>query len=471
MRTKRCTIFFFFLMVCTLFIYGAQHHTAGPQYLDIEATGLPGGQVKETNQGKLVNIYTAGGFLSIQPALGFNKQFHKLHYLSGNRDGETKSQVYLYPGRKLVIDILDRQTDTLLKRYLISRPKLVPEIRLHLRAGGNDIPINTSATLGPDAGGLKISPGEAAGLTIIKRPDFADLEVEYTLLNLKTKTAQHKMTKKGFETLVLEANTEYELRINYTIQKESAGIAFLSVKAYWYQSPLMYIILLLVLLVLGFVWITKGLKNKIKASQREQRKMEESAIRLQALLNPHFTFNALSSIQGLINTDRIEEANLYLQEFSSLLRATLAKSQHVFNSLDQELEMMRMYIKLEALRFNFTWTIEISDRLHTSEIEIPTLLFQPIIENSVKHGLSRVNDKAHLRIICKEGEEKDTFVIIVKDNGTWNDKISASGYGLSLTGQRIKAINKMRNEEAIVLHFNTEWGTEAVLTFHNWINN
>jgi two-component system LytT family sensor kinase len=76
-----------------------------------------------------------------------------------------------------------------------------------------------------------------------------------------------------------------------------------------------------------------------------------------------------------------------------------------------------------------------------------------------------------LRIICREGEKKNTFVIVVKDNGTWLNKKTDSGYGLSLTAERILTINKLKEEQAIVLDFNKQSGTEAILTFHNWIDN
>ena len=186
------------------------------------------------------------------------------------------------------------------------------------------------------------------------------------------------------------------------------------------------------------------------------------------MLNPHFTFNALSSIQGLINTDRIDEANIYLEEFSTLLRQTLSKSQQVYTTLDQELEMMRLYIKLEAFRFNFYWEIEVSRELNPSVLEIPTMLLQPLIENAIKHGLSTLGSEGKLHIVCKEGEKKDTFVIMVKDNGTWINS-SAMGYGLSLTAERIATINKLKRDEKIDLYFDKSAGTTAILTFYNWL--
>jgi len=231
-----------------------------------------------------------------------------------------------------------------------------------------------------------------------------------------------------------------------------------------------YAAILLVAAVLCILAVTYNFKRKIKISKGEQQKLEQAAIRLQSLLNPHFTFNALNTIQGLMNTNRIEEANHYLEEFSSLLRKTLSKSHHIYNNLDQELEMMRMYLDLEALRFNFAWNIEVDERINPSDIEIPTLLLQPIIENAIKHGLSRLGNKGQLLISCKLNEQNNNFIISVKDNGTWVDKNDNAGYGLSLTKERIQTINKLKTGQSIEFTFDTQIGTTAILTFRNWIN-
>jgi two-component system LytT family sensor kinase len=460
-----------FFVACIQNVYGQQIQP-GKSYLRFEAAGVPGSQVKEIGQGKLIKVYTSGGFIRIHTSAAFHKLAHKLSEKNSTKENKIREgsfETYLYPNQEFSIDVLDRKNDTVLSRYVIKRLKLIPEILFYHQEKNSRIPFHISAS-GEHSDELSTSAG-AIKLGISERTDFKDMEVEYTLVNLKTRRSQRGVGKIGFDSIKLIANTDYELRLNYVVQKESQQVIYIHVKPLWYQSVITYIIFLFVIVVLGFLLITRGLKNRIKTSEKEQQKMEEAAIRLQSLLNPHFTFNALSSIQGLMNTDRIEEANHYLQEFSLLLRKTLAKSKDVFNSLDQELEMMRMYLNLEALRFNFSWDIEVAAELNTSDIEIPTLLVQPLIENAIKHGLSRLGDKGQLRIICREGEKKNTFVIVVKDNGTWLNKKTDSGYGLSLTAERILTINKLKEEQAIVLDFNKQSGTEAILTFHNWIDN
>ncbi|MDN5285002.1 MAG: hypothetical protein JWR38_1276 [Mucilaginibacter sp.] len=487
MLIKKFITIILFLFALVNGVPAWQSNLSVTTYMRFDGPGLLAHQMKEASNGLLVSVVTAGGFIDIRPTDRLNSLSDKLYYrtyfttstLRGDSTQTGKKQmslpahggqVYLNVNDELFVDILDKQTNTLVKRYKIKRIRLIPEIKLSRDRDGHETPLFLSSDIDHPAK-LMVSPGDGAELNITPGANFKSFEVEYTLVNLKTKRSEYKTSYNGFEPLKLLANTEYELRFNYVIQKESVQIVYIRVNPYWYQSIITYAVLIIVIVVIGFLLLTVILKDKIRSSEKKRQKLEAAAIRLQSLLNPHFTFNALSSIQGLMNTERIDEANNYLQEFSSLLRRTLANNQHLFNSLDQELEMMRMYIKLEALRFNFTWNFDISPELNTSGIEIPTLLLQPLIENSIKHGLSKLGDKGQLFIVCKKGQKKDTFVIVVKDNGTWVNNNSNTGYGLSLTAERIVTINKMKKDQKMVLDFDTQSGTEAILTFHNWLNN
>ncbi|GAA4310667.1 hypothetical protein GCM10023149_05420 [Mucilaginibacter gynuensis] len=469
-----------FLIVCFQGVYGEQYSIPEQSYLNIEPAFADKNQVIKKVKGKLVQMYTTGGWVHISITDAFKVSSKMLYYRAGlkisNENNNSAQQttsafqiddrpLFIPVNSKILIDVIDLKTDTLVSRYIIKRPKLMPGIRFYRKEKSNAPFYVLPPTGRPEK--LSMMPGKL-DIGFAENAAFKGLEVEYVLIDEKTRRRQRGTSETGFGSLNLKANTVYELRFNYVTQNESVRSMYLFVKPYWYQSPKTYIALVVLLVTVGFVLMALLFKNKLKSSEKKQKKMEASAIRLQSLLNPHFTFNALSSIQGLINTDRIEEANQYLEEFSSLLRKTLAKSQHVFNSLDQELEMMRMYIRLEALRFNFSWNIEVAESLDLSAIEIPTLLLQPLIENAVKHGLQGLGDKAKLMITCKEGDEKDTFVITVKDNGTWVEG-NGSGYGLSLTAERIRMINKLKKDQSITLEFNKLLGTEAIVTFHNWL--
>jgi LytS/YehU family sensor histidine kinase len=270
--------------------------------------------------------------------------------------------------------------------------------------------------------------------------------------------------------LNVNSDTEYELRYNYLAQPETNGVKYIKIKPHWYQSIIIYSIFFLSLTTFGFYIITWKFRKKIKSSEAQQNKLEEEAMRLQSMLNPHFTFNALNSIQGLMNTGRTGEANTYLEEFGMLLRKSLSKNKDLFNSLDQELDMMRIYLRIEALRFDFQWEIIVSDVLHIAEIEIPTMLLQPLVENAVKHGVSSLKEQGQLIITCRE--EKNDLIIMIEDNGAWNSKTFVTGYGLALTHERIHTINTMQKDEQIFLSIDMDkdTGTQVILTFRNWLD-
>ncbi len=374
--------------------------------------------------------------------------------------------LYLQPGSGYQFDIFQASSGKLIKRYILQRPKLHPVIEFRNSYGR---PLFTTGTSGRDTG-IVLSPTEKISLGIKQQKDFGPMEVEYSLRNLKTKQLRHGSGMYPLKGLVFTANTDYELRVNYLVQKETVSTIYIQVKPHWYQSRLTYAIALIALLSIASWWLLSRFNKKISSSKKEQQKLEQAAIRLQSLLNPHFTFNALSSIQGLMNNGRIDEANQYLQQFSSLLRQTLAKSQQLYTTLDQELDLMRLYLKLEAFRFKFIWEIDISPDLNPSTIETPTLLLQPLIENAIKHGLSKLAEQGKLQISCKTGPKSDTFVISIQDNGTWINS-QGTGYGLGLTQERINTINKLKKDRSITLEFAKESGTNAILTFHNWIEN
>jgi ligand-binding sensor domain-containing protein/putative methionine-R-sulfoxide reductase with GAF domain len=152
------------------------------------------------------------------------------------------------------------------------------------------------------------------------------------------------------------------------------------------------------------------LKNKQKAAESRLQ-----SLRLQ--MNPHFLFNALNSIQQMILADEDVVATRYLSRFSKLLRAILVYSDREFISLKEEIDILRMYIELESIRFKdaFSFIIHCHEDIEMEEINIPTLLIQPFVENAIWHGLMHKEDNRKLSIIFTEQE--DYLKCVVEDNG------------------------------------------------------
>jgi putative methionine-R-sulfoxide reductase with GAF domain/two-component sensor histidine kinase len=139
-------------------------------------------------------------------------------------------------------------------------------------------------------------------------------------------------------------------------------------------------------------------------------------LRLQ--MNPHFLFNALNSIQHLIVAQQTNEAYRYLSIFSRFLRSVLQYADKTVIRLDEEIQMLEMYISLEQLGSDkrFTYQILTDENLETDEVLIPPLIIQPLVENAIWHGLMPAEGEKHLNISFEENSD-DQLVCVVEDNG------------------------------------------------------
>ena len=262
----------------------------------------------------------------------------------------------------------------------------------------------------------------------------------------------------------------YKLNIRYTVQPQHVTSYQFMVEPTWYQSNVFKIAVgvLVVALSGGFLFLILLVKQKRitreEIANRAKLQLELKAIHAQ--LNPHFVFNALSSIQGLMNKQDIKGANSYLVEFAKLMRESLNSGNKDEVQLKREIDVLKTYINLEQLRFGFDYQITIDENINTSEINIPSLLLQPLVENAIKHGVSTCKDKGKIDIHFIKAD--DNLLIIIKDNGKgFNLNDIATGYGLKLTQERIELLNQLKPEQTVVIQ-NQQLGTEIKLTFNNW---
>ncbi|GAB5550575.1 MAG: hypothetical protein Sapg2KO_01660 [Saprospiraceae bacterium] len=164
----------------------------------------------------------------------------------------------------------------------------------------------------------------------------------------------------------------------------------------------------LIIFLLGRQKALKEQKQSIINAQRLRR----------AQMNPHFFFNALTSIQSLILDSNDKQKQLtYIGRFASLMRQTLEQSFQDFIPLEAEIESLDNYLKLQQLRFEglFDYKIDYNPE-DLEEVEVPSQLVQSLIENSIEHGFRALDRKGHIHIRFLRQSE-DTFRIEVEDNG------------------------------------------------------
>jgi len=155
---------------------------------------------------------------------------------------------------------------------------------------------------------------------------------------------------------------------------------------------------------------------RIEALENKQKAAETRLQSLRLQMNPHFLFNALNSIQQMILANEELVATRYLSRFSKLLRTILVHSDKEMVTLKEEIDILKLYVELESIRFKDSFNYEIIyDDVEIEEIKVPTLLIQPFVENAIWHGLMHKEGTRNLKVEFTENHE---FIkCIIEDNG------------------------------------------------------
>ena len=187
------------------------------------------------------------------------------------------------------------------------------------------------------------------------------------------------------------------------------------------------------------IWNTARIEHRLQ----EQEKLLMSA-RVDALasqINPHFLFNTLTSISSLIRSQP-DTARMLIVKLSSLLRRLLRSQEH-FVTLREELDSVDQYLDIETVRFGPTLVIVKDISPDSLDLVIPSMLLQPLVENSIKHGIARKVGGGHITIRSRRTE--DLTIIEVADDGTGMSETELArghgdGIGLRNVDERLRVI-------------------------------
>ncbi len=256
---------------------------------------------------------------------------------------------------------------------------------------------------------------------------------------------------------------------NYTLQIEgknsNTGIDYnpliisIKIRAPFWKTWWFYL-LFSSLIIIG-IWLYFRFRIK-KTKAEEQKKAEISRqlaeLEMKALLaqmNPHFTFNAINSIQNYILDNDVDKALSYLSDFSKIIRQTLDNAAKRFITIEEEIEYLKRYLHLEQMRFDdqFSFEIKVEEDIDTEIMLIPPMILQPFVENAIKHGLRNKKGKGNLLIKFDKVDE-NTFRCTVEDNGIGREaaiKLKSGledhqAAGTKITEDRIEQLNKYYSE-------------------------
>jgi tetratricopeptide (TPR) repeat protein len=297
-----------------------------------------------------------------------------------------------------------------------------------------------------------------------KKGDFQQALEYYKQKSIVKDTIYSVSSRKDIEKLALEFETEKKNRAIELLNKENEINSIKLKKSNQLVLALLMAAMLSVLVVV-LLWLYQ--KNKVKtnkiikeAMQRSfEKKLANSELQaLRAQMNPHFLFNCLNSINSFIIKNEQELASEYLAKFSKLIRQVLNNSKSSKVTLANELEALELYIEMEALRFNnkFEHSIIIDSNIEKDYVEIPPLIIQPYVENSIWHGLMHKKEGVGT-LLVEIKKEDNTLICIIEDNGigraaacNLNSKtaVKRKSYGMNITEERLNHINQEFKESA-----------------------
>jgi len=230
------------------------------------------------------------------------------------------------------------------------------------------------------------------------------------------------------------------------------------------QLIIILLVSILTALIIGLIIWKWRVRQRFRQEEqtRKLRELELTAIRSQ--MNPHFLFNALNSVQNLVQQNKGREAHLYLSDFAGLIRKVLNNSEKEEVSLAEELEMIEQYLNLEKLRFDFEFKLSVSKEIDSHNTLVPSMLLQPFVENAVIHGLQSKDGNKQLKVEIAKSESG--IKVTIEDNGIGREAAkqitkAKNGKGTKLMKERLEILQEKQGEKYSLQIVDLEEGTRV----------
>ncbi len=234
-------------------------------------------------------------------------------------------------------------------------------------------------------------------------------------------------------------------------------------------------------LTLILLLIIRKTINSIQKENEYKIKLANSELKaIRSQMNPHFIFNCMTAIDGLIAKGQNQKASEYLGKFSKLVRQVLQLSEKQLISLRDELDTLKLYLQLEQLRTqDFSFDIQVQDEL-MEQTEIPPLLLQPMVENAILHGLKTAAHN-HKQIKIRVSETDNTIKFEIEDNGIGRkesalknvQRVNHKSMGSKLTADRLQIMEQLLNIETTLAYEDLQdemgnaLGTKVILSLNS----
>lgn len=424
-------------------------YSSGPRMigeLDIERIGLVGNSIKwieyngqhlyiATNEGlNLVNLHDANGVKNFDEAkvIKFFNANNGYKFVSASSPIKDKEgNLIVHTGNEIVI----------IHPGVIDQKEL--EINIH------DIHINDKKIELASLAGISL-PFSSRQISFrfrgIKYPSARNLKYRYKVNNeawVQGSQVMLQSLRPGDYDIVLEMT---DLEDNRVITRK---VNFSQKPPFWHNRWVLLLAasVLTMIIYLLFRWRY----NLLRRREEEKTRMviENSELQLRSLqfqMNPHFIFNALTSIQYSILKNNVTESLNYLNNVSSIIRTSLTNASKEFIPVTEEVDFLNKYIQMEKVRFKDKLHIELQNQNTDSNLLMPPMLIQPLVENAIKHAINPQNGGfINIDFI----QETDVLKITVKDNGIGIKAAMAHRsnnhphFGLATVEKRIALLNRV----------------------------
>jgi ligand-binding sensor domain-containing protein len=303
----------------------------------------------------------------------------------------------------------------------------------------------------------------------INLKDPSSVKYEYRLIG--SNSSWSPLSKTNYATYSDLAPGEYDFEVRATNKRyiwsdtETIHITIRSPfwKTWWFVLLMISTAFVIVLAIFRARIRTIKQKQENEKLSYKNRLLFLEQQSLNASMNRHFIFNSLNSIQYFINSSNKISANKYLSSFAKLIRKNLDSStaNNFIVTLQEEIERIELYLTLEKMRFQekFDYELKISSSLDTESIEIPSMILQPFVENSIIHGVLPLERKGHIQINIFEEFGEVIFEVVDDgvgiDNTLQSKKENISGdhesKGMEITNRRIELLRKLTGDNLLII--------------------
>ena len=215
-------------------------------------------------------------------------------------------------------------------------------------------------------------------------------------------------------------------------------------------------------LYFSFHYIVNYRNAEIQQLKMETSLKEAELNKLKSQLNPHFMFNAMNSIRALID-ENPRKAKEAVTQLSNILRQTLTLEKNKLIGFDVEMTLVKDYLALEKIRFEERLEISLHIDDVSSQYKIPPMLLQTLIENAIKHGISKLTAGGMVSITTKQTIEGKLQIEILNSGGYNPDENPQSGYGIENTKNRLAFVFADEASFLIVNENDTQVRTQIVI--------